>query len=49
MSGIEKFMAGTLFLMGLGLILTNPAGDKAAGSALGNLYQSIVGAFYKPK
>lgn len=49
MTGVEKFMSGTLVVIGLALILTNPQGDKAAGGALGSLYQSIVGAFFKPK
>lgn len=48
MNAIEKFMSATLILIGVALVLTNPAGTTAAGAAGGNLYQSIVGAFFKP-
>lgn len=48
MSGVEKFMAGTLVLIGVALVLSNPNGTKQAGTSAGGLYQSIVGAFVKP-
>lgn len=48
MTTIEKFMAGTLVLIGFALVLTNPNGTKQAGASAGSLYQSIVGAFVKP-
>lgn len=48
MNNVEKFMAGTLVLIGLALVLSNPAGTKQAGSSASGLYQSIVGAFVKP-
>jgi len=46
MNGVEKFMSATLVVIGIGLVLTHPSGDKAAGAAAGSLYQSIVGAFF---
>jgi hypothetical protein len=49
MTGLEKFMASTLVLIGFALVLTNPAGTKQAGASAGGLYQSVVGAFFKPK
>ena len=48
MSGVEKFMASTLVLIGVALVLTNPTGTKQAGASLGGVYQSVVGAFFKP-
>lgn len=48
MSAIEKFMGGTLILIGFALVLSNPNGTKQAGASAGSLYQSIVGAFVKP-
>lgn len=48
MNGIEKFMGGTLVLIAVALVLTNPNGTKQAGASAGGLYQSIVGAFVKP-
>ena len=49
LTGAEKFMTATLVLIGFALVLTNPQGDAAAGSAIGGIYQSVVGAFFKPK
>ena len=48
MNAIEKFMALTLGVVALALVLTNPQGATAAGGAAGGLYQSVVGAFFKP-
>lgn len=48
MNTIEKFMSGTLILIGFALVLTNPNGTKQAGSSAGTLYQSIVGSFVRP-
>ena len=49
MTALEKFMSATLVLIGVALVLTNPAGTQQAGASAGGLYQSIVGAFFKPK
>lgn len=48
LSGVEKFMATTLGVVALALVLTNPQGDQAAGNALVNIYQGVVSAFFKP-
>lgn len=48
MNAVEKFMSATLVLIGVALVLTNPNGTTAAGASAGNLYGSIVGAFFKP-
>lgn len=49
LTGVEKFMAATLVLIGFALVLTNPTGTKQAGLSLSGIYTSIVGAFFKPK
>lgn len=48
MSFLEKLTAGTLVLIGVALVLTNPSGTAQAGQSAASLYQSIVGAFVKP-
>ena len=48
MDKIEKFMAATLVVVVVALVLFNPSGDKAAAQAGGTLYGDIVGSFIKP-
>lgn len=48
MSFVEKLTAGTLVLIGVALVLTNPNGTKQAGQSAGSFYQSVVGAFVRP-
>lgn len=45
---IAAFMAATLGVVTVALILYNPSGDKAAAEAGGTLYGDIVGSFVKP-
>lgn len=45
---IAKFMAATLGVVVVALVLLNPSGDTAAANAGGTLYKDIVGAFVRP-
>jgi len=44
LSTVEKVVTLTFAIVALGLILTNPNGDKAAGSAVTDFYTSAVKA-----